>query len=345
MNAIPNQVSYSGASTLNECERKYCYKYLARIDKDRDYVSPDYFSLGQAFHKVLELTNHKHSLFSGINFRGVVESFKLDYASEGARIAAMLRKYWMLHNAVGLDVVACEIKFAGTYTNGIIDAVMVDAEGNWWIVDLKTAGRLEENLPARIKLDPQLNLYAAFRVAAAEQAKVDPDKFAGVRYRETSKPGQVYKAGETFESYTQRCDAGVKCREIVIPANEIDSKASYLEFCKNIERAHAMQNEFNSTKTFVGRCNFKACLAWGRPCEYFSACYGKSYTETMSSTRVITTAEVGGKTVIVDAAAIRSDVEKAAAIAEAVKPSPVPAPVADTSFLDEFSTFAEDEFV
>jgi hypothetical protein len=267
-------------------------------------VRPDYFSIGNCFHKVLELTFHNPNRFGEIDFRSLVESYDLNFHDDGARIAAMLRKYWALHLTLGLTVLACEIKFSGTYTNGIIDAIMVDDFGEWWIVDLKTSGKKDNGLPARISKDMQLNLYAAFRSEVAAQLKLDPELFAGIRYREALKPLQVRKSGELFDAFTVRCEEGAECREIVVPACELDSQEMYGEFSKVIERAHALQREFLTKESVVGRCNFKACLNYNSPCEWFSLCYGKTYSQKLGETKVFQTkTEKSGKIAIWDSAA------------------------------------------
>lgn len=333
-------LSYSGAETLNTCERKFCYKYLARLDIDADYVKKDYFSIGNAFHKVLELTGHDPAKFSQINFQGIVKSYNLDPHEDGGRIAAMLRRYWVLHKAIPLAVVGTETKFEGTYTNGVIDATMVESggltdeeanrmglanvKGAWWIVDLKTAGKEDSSLPSRLQNDPQLNLYAAFRNVVAEKFNLDSNLFAGVRYRESFKPGQKVKAGESFSDWTTRCSAGTSCREIVIPASRMDLKYSFDNFHKSVARAHELQQEFINEKRFVGRCNFKNCLAYGSPCEWYSKCYGRSYTEAQHTTLINS---VGVDDQLVSLGKLFSDVEAAQDVAQD--------PMAD--LLNEFS--------
>lgn len=324
MSEKPLSVSYSGASTLQECERKYCFKYLMKIEKDTDFVSPDYFAVGNAFHKVLELTKHDYRKFPEIDFKGILKSYKLDVHEDGGRIAAMLRKYWILHMGIPLDVIDCELKFEGTYTNGIIDAVMVErggstesglsgVKGAWWIVDLKTAGKMDSALPSRLQNDPQLNLYAAFRSVVSDKHNLDPNLFAGVRYREAIKPGQHVKAGESFEDWTRRCESGAQVREIVIPASRMDLKRSYDEFSKNIAKAHELQSEFYSTKALVGKCNFKACLSYSKPCEYYSKCYGRTYTESQRTTLINT---VGVDQRLVSLGSLFDDSEEAASVVD-----------------------------
>ncbi len=335
-------LSYSGAETLNACERKFCFKYLARLEIDADYVKKDYFSIGNAFHKVLELTMHDPNRFSQVNFEGIVKSYNLDPHEDGGRIAAMLRRYWVLHLAVPLKVIGTETKFEGTYTNGVIDSTMVElggltddealrmglanVRGAWWIVDLKTAGKVDAALPTRLQNDPQLNLYAAFRNVVAEKFNLDPALFAGVRYRESSKPGQKPKAGESFSDWTSRCNAGTQCREIVVPASKMDIKYSYDNFTKCIERAHELQQQFFEEKQFVGRCNYKSCLDYGSPCEWYSKCYGRSYTSAQHTTLINT---VGVDDQMVSLGNLFSDVQAAQNIVKTEDP------MAD--LLDEFS--------
>lgn len=328
-------VSYSGGETLQYCERKYCLKYLAKVQQDSDYVCPDYFSIGNAFHKVLELTNHEAIRFGEVNFDGIIKSYNLDPHIDGGRIKAMLMRYWAFHGSLPLKVVGCEKKFVGTYTNGVVDALMVESagkedlrrgltgvEGAWWIVDLKTSGKKDALLPGRLRRDPQLSRYAAFRGAISEN--LDPKKFAGVRYRETFKPGQKEKEGETYAAWVERCLKGTGVREIVVPASQLDLNVAKEDMLETQQRAHALQVEFCEKKELVGKCNFKNCMAYNRPCEFYSYCYKKSYTEIMSET-IINEFEDGKMK-------SSGEVLPIAKIDFAAKN-----PVADTNLADEFS--------
>jgi hypothetical protein len=236
----------------------------------------------------------------------------------------MLRRYWTLHAGVPLSVFGVEIKFEGTYTNGVVDAGMVEdggstahglsgAKGAWWIVDLKTAGKQDPALPARLQNDPQLNLYAAFRSIIADRYNLDQNLFAGVRYREVTKPGQETKAGETFAAWTTRCETGAKVREIVIPASRMDLKNSYDNFSEIIKVAHSLQREFLAEKRLVGKCNFKNCMAYSSPCEWYSKCYGKTYTESQSTTLINA---VGADNLLVSHGSLFDDANSAVSVIE-----------------------------
>lgn len=288
-------VSYSCANTFQECEFKGCLKYFAKAPKDKDYITPDYFNVGNAFHKVLEMTMHDPDTFPSINFKDILKSYTLDEFEDGGKILAMLRQYWIFHVQVPLKVIACEHKFAKGPTNGIIDAIMqergtdkrynlIGDPGAWWIVDLKTASKADEALPSRLHRDVQMCLYAAMAPHIAEIFKLDPTKFAGIRYREVTKPLQKMKSGESFSDWTSRCMASF--REIVILKEEMDIKTTFDEFNHLIEKIHKLESVFTNDMEIVGMKNPKSCLSWGRSCEYFSVCHNATYTERMMNARV-----------------------------------------------------------
>ena len=116
----------------------------------------------------------------------------------------MVRKYSELHKKSSLTVIGCEDEVGDDYTIGFIDAIMVDSAGYYYITDLKTAGRFDNNLLARLKRDSQLNLYSYFRNQIEEKYGLDPKKFAGILYRVTQKVSRVKKASESLEDYVNR---------------------------------------------------------------------------------------------------------------------------------------------
>jgi RecB family exonuclease len=290
---VPMNLSNSGVNTLQTCERKFVLKYIARVPVDPDHISPDYFAVGNVFHKTLELTKHEWKLFNMEMYKSIVKSYNLDIVEDGAKIASMLRAYWRLHARESLEVVACEVKFDNGATNGIVDVIMRDNEHNvWWIVDLKTTGTVDANLPARIKRDPQLNLYAAFRTELAHKYNLDVERFAGIRYREAYKPRIKAKVGETFEQYTMRCEDTASVREIVVTVDELDSNTAFAEFTQLAQRAYELHGQFAATKSLCGRCNLNACFNYARPCEYFSWCYGDTFSESIQNkSRVVSAGE------------------------------------------------------
>jgi hypothetical protein len=282
------KLSYSGMTCLQDCERKYVHRYVMKSKQDTDFETPNYFDFGSAFHKILELTSHEAKNFSAVNFEGIIKSYEsLDYIADGGRIAALLRNYWLLHGQIPLFVAACELRLDLDKTTAVIDAIAVDkASGEWWIVDLKTTGMIDATLPARISRDPQLNHYAACAPSIAKLMNLDLRRFAGVRYREGFKCRVEPKDNETFEKYTARVQPNSKIREIVVASQDLKIPEVWESFMLAFETATRLTNEANA-----GRCNYNSCLKWGRPCEYFSQCYGRTFTEAQSQT-IINTHEI-----------------------------------------------------
>jgi hypothetical protein len=279
----PIVLSYSGMTCLQDCERKFAHRYLLGTGKDQDQETPNYFDFGSCFHKVLELTQHDPRNFPTINFQGIVESYAaLDPIADGGRIAALLRNYWVMHAASGLKCCKCELRLDLEKTTAVIDAIMEDALGRWWIVDLKTTGMMDATLPARIARDPQLNHYAACKDAIAMLLDLDPAAFAGVRYREGFKARTEPKAGETFTAYTERVQPSSKVREIIVQRDMLAVADVWEAFAEAWDNADRLRQAVLAGAS-QGRCNFNACLKWNRPCEFFSQCYGRTFTEAQSS--------------------------------------------------------------
>lgn len=279
------KLSYSGMTCLQDCERKYVHRYVMKSKQDTDFETPNYFDFGSAFHKVLELTNHEAKNFGSVNFGGIIESYEsLDWVADGGRIAALLRNYWLLHGQLPLKIAVCEMRLDLDKTTAIIDAIAVDpTSGEWWIIDLKTTGMMDATLPARISRDPQLNHYAACAPAIAKTLHLDIRRFAGVRYREGFKSRVEPKEGETFEKYTARVQSNSKIREIVVASSDLKVAEVWESFSLAYETALILTNNANA-----GRCNYNSCLKWSRPCEFFSHCYGRTFTEAQGQTIVNT---------------------------------------------------------
>jgi hypothetical protein len=108
----------------------------------------------------------------------------------------------------------------------------------------------------------------------------------------------------------------------------MDLKYSYENFSKCIARAHELQQQFLTEKQFVGRCNYKSCLDYGSPCEWYSKCYGRSYTEAQHSTLINS---VGVDDTLMSLGNLFPDVEE---VQNLLKPKEEPV---SADLLDEFS--------
>lgn len=270
----PNQntrikLSYSSMNTLQSCEQKYHHYKVTNTEKDADYVESDALGLGKAFHQVLERTLHLD-----YNDSLIIESMS-DHgvdSSDKDLLTVMLKKYIEFRKASGIKVVKCELALATSEYTGFIDYIAI--QGNkWYIGDLKTAARHDENILSRLPLDPQLNLYTHF---AEEMYIAVPQlvgkEFAGCLYSQITKS----KAG------TMRgLEAGVKVYETFIPVEVMNPDAIWSLFNESHNRAMELHNGEAPRK------NFSSCFNYYSPCQYFSKCHGKTFTE--NKTKVVVT--------------------------------------------------------
>jgi hypothetical protein len=248
-------------TTLQSCEQKYAHYKVNNTPKDADHEESDALGLGKAFHQVLEKTLHKD--YNDILILEAMVEHNVD-PSDKDLLTIMLKKYVEFRKASGIRVVHCELALATPEYNGFIDAIAVQGD-SWFILDLKTAARHDENILSRLPLDPQLNLYAHFAeelyIAVPEIAG---KRFAGCLYSQTTKS----KAGTI-----KGLEAGVKVFEMFIPVESMQPEVIWSLFNEMHNRAleiHAGE---------APKKNFSACFNYFKPCEYFSQCYGKTFTD------------------------------------------------------------------
>jgi hypothetical protein len=152
--------------------------------------------------------------------------------------------------------------------------VLADVNGNWRICDLKTSGMVLDALFARLHRDPQLALYAAHVEQIAQKLGLDPLKFQGATYRVVGKPRSAPKPGESATAYISRTK--LECTDIEIPASELPTKYVLEKMLRLKEIAQNITAE-------TAEKNVQACLNYNRPCEYWSHCYGKTFTDCKNS--------------------------------------------------------------
>jgi hypothetical protein len=257
------RVSYSASAlkTFTACQQKYVHRYVLETPVDIDYKPSEAVNLGSAYHKLLELTDWSDKKYTPKLLVDVCEQYKLVYNDDGAKLAAMLRAFWAVRDTTE-SCLAKEINVSKDDTQKvIIDAVIQKSNNDWYICDAKTTSKLCEFLPHQLKTDIQMQLYHSFYPEIAELLQLSPDKYKGILYRQFKKPLQVYKEGESFESYTQRCKADY--REIkVYPDCNKDFKA-------------AVQGVNLLLKDATAACkNHSNCFAYHSKCEYFNTCHG-----------------------------------------------------------------------
>lgn len=267
-------MSHSSCNLINSCERKYFYKKISQVAPDVEQEQR-HFILGKVFHLALENILHKQEEFSEEILAEAAREEGLENPSDIAMIEAMIIKYLLLHSKSELDVVVCEIAVGDDDTIGYIDAIMKDKNGFWYITDLKTAGRFDDNLMARLMKDQQLNLYAYFIDQIAEKLDLELDKFAGCLYRVTTKATIKWNKRETRKEYIERVYDRIESYSIFIPKDILNPKAAYETVIKAQKRATVLSS---SDESEAKQC-FNSCFDYFRPCDFFSQCYGYKHYE------------------------------------------------------------------
>ena len=199
------RLSYSSSTLYQGCKRKFYYKKHAKpIDPDCEQDTTA-LRVGKAFHQIQEDCLHDKKKFKGsIATKAFVDNQILE-ETQRQMIMAMCLKYWELHSKQGLTIICCEMEIGDENVIGYIDAVMRDENGFWYIVDLKTAGRLNASLLSRLSRDVQLNLYSYYASQVAAVYDLDLSMFAGTRYRVTTKCTIKKQARETAHAFRDRC--------------------------------------------------------------------------------------------------------------------------------------------
>jgi hypothetical protein len=271
------RISYSSSNTYQGCQRKFYYHKVIKIDNDPDFTeNSKALRIGKAFHQILELCRHD---FKAITNDIVYKSFeenKLDCPTEQGLVLGMAKKYSVLHKKSGLALAGIEIEI-GDRVNyiGFVDAVMVDTLGAWWIVDLKTAGKLNNSLLSRLSKDPQLNIYSHYTDQIAEVCKLKVENFAGVRYRVTTKALIKRSVKERMGAFVQRVYDRVESFDIGIPAKDLMPQETYNYFMSMLKKMRALQD---TPENEISQ-NFTYCESYFKPCPYWSRCYDKTFTE------------------------------------------------------------------
>lgn len=275
------RLSYSSAGLLQSCSQKYYFYKVEGAVPDEDFKDDDTALLvGKAFHYVLEKSNHVKSNTVGPLLKTACEIFKCE--DEQAMIHAMILKYLECHEKSKLKCHKAEFEMSNDNFIGYIDGIMMEDNGDWWVIDLKTASTFSESITAKLHTNTQLNLYAYFAPDMARQFNLDTSKFAGTRYRVTTKTKIKKKESEEYAKYVSRCYESVNSYDCVIP-KEI--------MCPERAMAHHLRLFAESIRLRDGDLkpcpNFDNCLQYFKPCKYWSKCHGATYTECLKKVRVL----------------------------------------------------------
>jgi len=272
------RLSYSSGTTLQSCPRKYLHYKVLGTSKDSDIVEDTTaLRVGSAYHEILEDCLHEEKNINNLKVKQIFETNEIDDKAQRGLVLAMVRKYLQLHAASGLKIVACEIEIGCKDILGYVDFVALLPDGTSWVLgDLKTAGRVDmEALSARLSRDAQLNLYAAYSRQIAERLDLDPDAFAGVRYRVTTKSSVKIRGDETLEDFVSRLIGKIRAIDFEIPVSRLSIPATHQLFLDLAEQANGLK-DLPLHKVPQNRSH---CMSYFRPCSYWSQCHGSLFSE------------------------------------------------------------------
>lgn len=267
-------LSYSSMNEILSCEQKYAYRKILELPSDEDYTQEtDALDLGSVFHTCLELCKHD---LNGFRYPQLLEEIRaydsLNTDVHGPLLWAMLRRYKNLHESVGLNPLYIELELIDKKEyRGFVDLVLEDKEkGGIWITDMKTAGYTSKFLHSRLSRDPQLNLYVHYykKVIKSEQP------ILGCRYRVVTKTKLKRKTNETMKAYSERIYKSIQASEYVIPIDKMNP-AQIVE--GTFKPARVRQKALHKNATPIK--NYQHCESYRRPCEFWSRCHGKQFSE------------------------------------------------------------------
>ena len=279
------RLSYSSGVQAKNCEQKHFWYKGAGVAKDADSLQDEsVFNIGKCFHYVMEENGHTEDRLEKLLDEGC-KTFEVEH--KRAMIHAMLLRYLSVHKKSGLKAIKCELAMSNNEFIGFIDIILADEEGYWWISDLKTAARLSEITLAKLHHDTQLNLYAHFAEEIAGVLELDIDKFMGCRYRVTTKATLKQKAAESYREFVLRLAKNIKSYDVIVHRGMMDTDYAYEEHMRLRERSILIRE--GKVKPIK---NYSQCDAFFRPCEYFSQCHGKTFTELKEGIEMLTSNNV-----------------------------------------------------
>ncbi len=272
-------LSYSSASTLQECERRFSHYKLLRTPEDEDYEKSSALAIGSAFHWLLEKSKHEKPVSISADLAICVADPTIGLAEEDVPLVhAMVLRYLRLHKRMGLRVLAVEIEIRTEWFLGYVDAVMEDADGNFWIVDLKTWKSVMPSTTQMLPKDVQLGLYAAHSALVAEQLGLLPEKFAGVRWRVATKSSAKQKKTESYIDFVKRlADDHIKAYDIPVPKDRLNGDERLAAHFKLWEKSAELRADPSKAAQ-----NFKNCFSFFSPCAYWSKCHGQIFSEPVN---------------------------------------------------------------
>jgi hypothetical protein len=280
--SLDRRLSYSSASLLLSCSQKYFFYKVRGLPPDSDFKEDDKaLMIGKAFHQVLEKSNHVKSAAMGGLLKQACSTFNIE--EEQGMIHGMLLKYLECHELSGLRCHKSEFEMSNENFIGYIDGIFVDDKTEeFWIVDLKTASTFSPSITAKLHTNTQLNLYSYFSGEMATQFNLDASKFAGTRYRVTTKTKIKRRAGEEYAKFVARCYESVDSFDCIIPKEIMRPEMAMAQHLRLFVESLKLRD---CTSQPVQ--NFDNCLQYFKPCKYWSQCHGDLYTNCLNKIKIL----------------------------------------------------------
>lgn len=259
--------SASRLYTLSRCTKQFHYKYVANEPPDTFYITPRYFNFGHCFHKCLELTEHgTKNIDQKTTVDELIEGYNLA-DDDGAKVRRMFIAYCEWFEQSGFILHAVEQSFESQQFNGIVDAIFIDNEGKWFIVDTKTPGTFDVMKVSMLSLDLQMNIYNDSFREIAKIVNLSPKDYAGMLYIEIKKPAQRLGKTECVKEYTARLTTDIK-------VTFVDKNKFYnVQVMRDLEAMMIAGNNIASTNMGYFP-NKNSCVDNGYACPYFEKCQG-----------------------------------------------------------------------
>lgn len=275
-------LTFSRIKARKNCPQAEHYRYglhlVSRFKKEA-------LTIGAAVHKGLELGTVEGGLELFENTYPNDQNEQDNLEKQKATVDAMLTGYFAKWGKWDEDTEQ-EIEFKIPITNpktkrksktfvlaGKIDG-LTKIDGQYWLIEYKTASQISEGYFERLDLDDQITTY----IYAIQ--KLRGIKIAGVIYRVVKKPTIKQTQKESVEQYCERLIKDYQERqdfyffESKFYRSQEDLKRFELELWQFVQQfLYEKRNGINYRNT-------TRCLDWGK-CEYMGLCAGHADAESM----------------------------------------------------------------
>lgn len=256
-------ITYSSNRAFKDCRKKYKLRYvdqLVSITKDQTM----YF--GTVTHKCLEMFYKNIPLENILEY--IQKSFKPEFQSkEICMLTAIMKVYHEKYSFNEFEVIALEEKFEyetkDFILKGKVDGI-VKLDGKYYILEHKTASRIDAGYIDRLTIDEQIHIYA---MCIQEKLGV---KIEGIIYNIIEKSQIRLKKNETLEEFTERFIKEYTEKDLFHRQHIPIYNESIALLVKDIDSTAYCIKEAIEKDLFYKNPSF--CFNYNKPCPYFNIC-------------------------------------------------------------------------